>query len=130
MDGKKQLLCTFVKKNKILQVYTSIINNYTINNQITLYNIKDSNDSILVYDIIGNSTVNVPDTISVHKKSHTDTYYTINALNDIIKQNNNGTLDLTYKIDWNNYNRCLLLYNNQDGLKILKLVYVDHISFE
>lgn len=130
MESKSQILCTFIKKNKVLQAYSKILEHYQINRQITLFQVKGTYEQILIFDTTGQINSNVEDTISLHKKSQTDTYYTINALNEIIKQNNNGELDLKFKIDWENYRNCLLLYNNRDGLKILKLIYVDHIVFE
>ena len=51
----------------------------------------------------------IDNTILVHRKKQTNTLYTINALNELIKSLNNGVLDKTYTIDWNNYRNCILL---------------------
>ena len=53
--------------------------------------------------------IHIPNTILVHRKKQTNTLYTINALNEVIKYLNRGVLDTSYKIPWENYRNCLLL---------------------
>lgn len=50
-----------------------------------------------------------PSTISIHRKKQTNTLYTINALNTLIKDINNGVLDRTLELDWENYKDSYLL---------------------
>jgi hypothetical protein len=57
----------------------------------------------------------IQDTISLHRKKHTNTLYTINALNDLIRELNNGKLDKSFSIEWENYKNSLLL-TNDNGL--------------
>ena len=45
----------------------------------------------------------------------TNTLYTINALNDLIRELNDGKLDKNFQINWSNYQNCLLL-TNENGL--------------
>ena len=60
---------------------------------------------------MGNSKVSgiIENTILVHRKKQTNTLYTINALNELIKSLNGGILDKKYSINWNNYKNCILL---------------------
>ena len=51
-----------------------------------------------------------------HRKKETNTLYTINALNRLIESVNNGVLDTSYQVDWENYRNCMLL-TGEDGLK-------------
>ena len=51
----------------------------------------------------------VGNTILVHRKKQTNTLYTINALNELIKSLNNGVLDKKFPIEWENYQNCILL---------------------
>jgi hypothetical protein len=60
----------------------------------------------------------IPDTISLHRKKHTNTLYTINALNDLIRELNNGKLDKSFSIEWENYKNSLLLTNDNGLNKI------------
>ena len=51
----------------------------------------------------------VDNTILVHRKKQTNTLYTINALNELIKSLNNGVLGKKFPIEWENYQNCILL---------------------
>ena len=51
----------------------------------------------------------VSNTILVHRKKQTNTLYTFNALNELIKSLNNGYLDKSYRVNWNDYKNCILL---------------------
>jgi hypothetical protein len=61
------------------------------------------------------------DTISINRKKETNSYYSINALNAIIKENNNGVLDKSFPIDWVSYTNTLLLSYNNGGCRIIKI---------
>jgi hypothetical protein len=59
----------------------------------------------------------------VHRKKETNTIYTINALNELIMNLNNGILDKSFPIDWEKYSNSILL-KKPDGLKVLKIELV------
>jgi hypothetical protein len=48
-------------------------------------------------------------TILVHRKKESNTLYTINALNELIKELNDGELDTSFRVNWNDYRNCILL---------------------
>jgi hypothetical protein len=50
----------------------------------------------------------------IHRKKETNTLYTVNALNAIIRACNNGLLDKTFIINWDTYRDSLLLTQDQD----------------
>ena len=60
----------------------------------------------------------IPNTISLHRKKHTNTLYTINALNEVIKNINNGVLDTKFPIPWENFQNTILVTNNEGLNKI------------
>ena len=69
----------------------------------------------------------IPKTIALHRKKQTNTLYTINALNEVIKLLNNGKLDKSFPVPWEEYQNSLLLTNDQKKfvhikLKICKIV--------
>ena len=86
---------------------------------------NDSNQLICTYnveyeeDFIQGSH----DTISLHRKKMTNTLYTINALNDLIRELNDGRLDKSYQINWEDYQNCLLLTNENGLNKIPTKIY-------
>lgn len=66
----------------------------------------------------------LPGSIMVHRKKETNTIYTINALNELIMNLNNGVLDKTYQIEWENYRNSMIL-KKPDGMKVLKIEVAD-----
>ena len=91
-----------------------------LDNVIVLENLKEDK-LMLTYNVdLGNSNGDflIDNTILVHRKKQTNTLYTINALNELIKSLNNGYLDKTYTINWNNYKNCILLVQAEGYTKI------------
>ena len=76
---------------------------------------------MLTYNVdINNSSSEsmVDNTILVHRKKQTNTLYTINALNELIKSLNNGVLDKRFPIEWNHYKNCILLIQTEGFSRI------------
>ena len=71
----------------------------------------------------------MPNTISLHRKKHTNTLYTINGLNEAIKDLNNGVLDTSYKIPWENFKNVILVTNNKGlnriSTRIFRIIRID-----
>jgi hypothetical protein len=85
--------------------------NLVFNSIYVLENVEDANQLILTYNIDASVTPrgNIPDsTISVHRKKHTNTIYTINAINKLII-GKIGYLDTSYKIDWSELKNTILV---------------------
>ena len=66
-------------------------------------------------EFIENFEENIIDTISLHRKKQSNTLYTINALNEVIREKNGGVLDKSYMVDWLEFENTLLL-TNETGL--------------
>jgi hypothetical protein len=66
---------------------------------------------VLTYNITKTNTNIIPpvSTISVHRKKQTNTIYTINAINKLIEMKNNGILDKSFRIDWNELQNSVLV---------------------
>ena len=54
----------------------------------------------------------------IHRKKETNTLYTVNALNAIIRKVNNGILDKKFIIEWENYSNSLLLTDGDEARHI------------
>jgi hypothetical protein len=63
------------------------------------------------------------DTILVHRKKETNTLYTINALNEIIKEQNNGVLDKKFKLNWSNLKNSIIVSDLDGTRKINTRIY-------
>ena len=114
---KTQLLCTFVKKENLDKIVNIIITcNEILYDKIYIFsNKEDSNQLICTYNVeyIENFQEGIIDTISLHRKKQTNTLYTINALNEVIKSLNNGVLDKSFAVNWNDYRNCILLIQTE-----------------
>jgi len=108
-----RLYCTFTSPEDVDNVVETLKRSYVILfNKIFILESLDSEKTMLTYNVdMGNSGSEfaVDNTILVHRKKQTNTLYTINALNELIKSLNNGVLDKTYTINWENYKNCILL---------------------
>ena len=125
---KTQLLCTFTTKENLDDVIKEITDAYIIvfNKIYVLQNEDNINELICTYNVDTTEKVDyntVSGTISLHRKKHSNTLYTINALNECIKNLNNGILDPKFMIPWENFKNMLLI-TNSDGLnKINTRIY-------
>ena len=124
---KTQLLCTFTKRNKFYEVIDIIIacNEIVFDKIYVFQNEKDLDQLIVTYNVEYSEdfTPSFGDTISLHRKKNTNTLYTINALNEIIRKENNGILDKTFPVNWENYMNTLLLTNESGLNKIPTKIY-------
>ena len=131
---KSQLLCTFTSKDNIDNTIDEIKNAYDIvfNKIYVLQNENDINELICTYNVSTQGSVDfnaVKATISLHRKKHSNTLYTINALNEVISNLNNGVVDSKFIVPWDEFSNTLLVTNN-DGLnkintRIFKIVKID-----
>ena len=120
---KTQLLCSFTNKRNLEQTIADINKHFTIVYEkiYVLQNEEKNNELICTYNVANNSDLDftlVKKTISLHRKKLTNTLYTINALNEIIKNINNGVLDPTLQIPWDVYSNKILI-TNKEGLSVI-----------
>ena len=115
-----QLLCTFTPKKTINATTDKIIDAYDIIfNKIFVLRDNDNNRELMcTYNIESSENPTILDnTISLHRKKQTNTLYTINALNELIKTVNNGVLDTSFQVNWDNYRNCMLVTNDEGSEK-------------
>tara|TARA_Y100000310_G_scaffold294187_1_gene324453 strand:- start:180 stop:575 length:396 start_codon:yes stop_codon:yes gene_type:complete len=120
---RTQLLCTFTKKKKIDDTIDAILDIYTVVFDKIFILEGDSNEDeyILTYNVEAGERINrLPNTISLHRKKQTNTLYTINALNNLVQLLNDGEIDPTFPIEWENY-RNMLLVTNDSGYELKKI---------
>lgn len=116
-----KLLCTFVPENGIESFIEEITSQYSIlYNKIFVLHIKSNDEYVCTYNVDQPNIENIPgNTILVHRKKESNTLYTINALNELIKSLNGGVVDTRFKIDWQHYRNTILL-TQQGELKYLR----------
>ena len=125
---RTQLLATFTTKSELDIAVEQIKDAYTIvfSKIYVLQNEDDTNELICTYnvDLVKGADFNdVKGTISLHRKKHTNTLYTINALNEVVANLNNGIIDSKFMVPWENFINTLMV-TNSDGLnKIPTRIY-------
>jgi len=118
---KNKLLCTFVHHNDLEHFIEDITSRHSIlYGKIFVLEIKNSDELACTYNLEEPNIDTLPEnTILVHRKKETNTLYTINALNELIKSLNEGVVDTRFRIDWKHYRNTVLL-TTQGDLKFLK----------
>ena len=117
-----RLYCTFTTNENVEEITERVKNSYVILfYKIFVLESLDGQKIMLTYNVdMGNSNTSgiIDNTILVHRKKQTNTLYTINALNELIKSLNSGVLDKKFPIEWNNYRNCILLIQTEGFNKI------------
>ena len=132
---KTQLLCTFTTKENLDETTKKITDAYSIafNKIYVLQNENNVNELICTYNVDTQDGVDyniVKGTISLHRKKHSNTLYTINALNEVIANLNNCVMDEKFMVPWENFKNMLLI-TNSDGLnkintRIYKIIEINN----
>lgn len=122
-----QLLCTFTTKTELQNTLQAIRETYYIvYNFIYVLQNKGNLDELFVtynIDTQYNPTYPLRDTILVHRKKQSNTLYTINALNELVKEENGGVLDKNYSIDWDKFKNTIIVTNTEGTKRITTRVY-------
>lgn len=116
LDMTNKLFCTFTDDVDLDGLVQNITSSYKImyNKLFVLY-IKSTNEYVLTYNVDEANINEIPlNTILVHRKKETNTLYTINALNELIKKLNGGVVDISYKVNWHHYKNCILLTQSNE----------------
>ena len=112
-----KLYCTFTTLENVDNLIERIQTSYVILfNKIFVLESLDGEKIMLTYNVdLNNSSGEsmVDNTILVHRKKQTNTLYTINALNELIKSLNNGVIDKSFVVNWNDYRNCILLIQTE-----------------
>ena len=124
-DLNNKLFCTFVDESVLDDMVTSISKAYSImyNKMFVLF-VKSTGEYVITYNVEQANVSNIPvNTILVHRKKETNTLYTINALNDLIKKLNGGVVDTNFRVNWQHYQNCILLTQGGDLKQLNTKVY-------
>jgi len=123
-----RLFCTFTTLEEMDNLIDRVQEKYDIlYNKIFALHIKSNNEYVITYNVDQNNVSTIPDnTILVHRKKDTNTLYTINALNELIKSLNGGVVDTKFPIEWPHYKNCILLTQHHEikqlNTKIFKII--------
>lgn len=120
---RPQLLCTFTYLDRLTTSISLIYKTYTtenVSNMICYSYVESPNNVICVYNVY-DCQHRLKDTISINRKKQSNTFYSINALNALIRSLNNGVLDKTFAVEWNKFEDTLLLSDSEVEYKAIKI---------
>ena len=124
-DVNNKLFCTFTSLEDLDTLINGLTKAYSImyNKMFVLY-VKSTDEYVVTYNVEQGNVEAIPlNTILVHRKKETNTLYTINALNDLIKKLNGGVVDPSYRVNWQHYKNCILLTNHNELKQLNTKVY-------
>jgi hypothetical protein len=117
-----QLLCLFTLKPELDISVDFIVTNYVIiNPNVFILESKVRPEELFVTFNVEKGSAPIPSqwkTILVHRKKQTNTIYTINALNEVVKSMTGGQTDNSFVIDWEEFHNCILTTSNTGYKKI------------
>ena len=127
-DLNNKLFCTFTTLEELDSLINGLTSKYDIMyNKIFVLHIKSNDEYVVTYNVDQGNVSEIPDnTILVHRKKETNTLYTINALNELIKSLNGGVVNTKFPINWKHYRNCILLTQHNElkqlNTKIHKII--------
>jgi len=126
---RTQLLCTFAHKTNLDIVIEYIKQNFEVPERriFVFSNYANRNELYCTFNAEDNGHRG-KNTISIHRKKETNTLYTVNALNEVIKDLNNGILDKSMIIPWEAFENSFIL-TEENGYRRIDLVFVRRINF-
>ena len=115
-DLNNKLFCTFTDLEGLDVLIENITTKYDIiYNKLFVLEIVGKDEYVVTYNVDQTNLNAIPDnTILVHRKKESNTLYTINALNELIKKLNGGVVDTKYQVDWQHYRNCVLLTQHNE----------------
>jgi len=121
IDLNNKLFCTFTTLEDLDSLINDLQSQYDIMyNKMFVLHVKSNNEYVVTYNVDQANVSSIPpNTILVHRKKDSNTLYTINALNELIKRLNDGVVDPRFRVNWQHYRNTILL-TQQNELKELK----------
>jgi hypothetical protein len=123
-----RLFCTFTPLNELDSLIDGLSHKYDIMyNKMFVLHVKSNNEYVVTYNVDQGNVNDIPEnTILVHRKKESNTLYTINALNELIKKLNGGAVDTKFPVEWQHYRNCILLTQHNEikqlNTKIYKII--------
>ena len=120
-----RLFCTFTALDALDALISELSGRYSIMyDKMFVLHIKSNNEYVVTYNVDQGNINDIPEnTILVHRKKESNTLYTINALNELIKKLNGGVVDTRYPVNWQHYRNCILLTQHNEIKQLNTKIY-------
>lgn len=131
MNDKRQLLCTFSSTKSYKVTIEEIKKFYNVySSRFFVFSNENNPDEVFItYNIVneGKEFPKFTNTISIHRKKQTNTLYTLNAMNQIIRDENDGVFDKTFSVNWQFYQNSLVI-TGEPSIRILPIKILEIIN--
>lgn len=136
-ERNTMLLCTFTNSNVYIKAktLTNIIKSFKLDGEIFIFEDQNNSDRfIITYNVLKNEKYDFPkNTFQIHRNKATNTLYTLNALNELIKRDSEAenVSKEGYKVNWEKYKNSLIIMQKESkesekkSLTIIPLVLKD-----
>ena len=124
-DVNNKLFCTFTTLESLDDLINDLTRAYSImyNKMFVLY-VKSTDEYVITYNVKQGNVEGIPlNTILVHRKKQSNTLYTINALNELVKEENGGKLDKSFEIDWEKFRNTIIVTNTEGTKKLSTRIF-------
>ena len=133
MNDKRQLLCTFSTVTSFKTTIEEIKKFYSVyNNRFFVFtNVNVPKEVFVTYNILSEGTEfpKFTNTISINRKKQTNTLYTLKAMNQIIKDENNGVFDKTFSVNWALYQNSLII-TGTPSIRVIPIEILEIVNSE
>ena len=127
---KTQLLCTFAHRSDLNIVTEYIQQSYIIpERRIFVFANAEATDNLYCTYNADAGTQRGQNTISIHRKKETNTLYTVNAMNEVIRSQNNGILDKSFILPWEQFENSFILTDEDSGYRVIRLKFFRKITW-
>jgi hypothetical protein len=131
-----QLLCLFTTKEELDKSLEFVLNEYILTNPnvFVLESKTNLGELYITFNVEkGSSAISSEwKTILVHRKKQSNTIYTINALNEVVKSKTGGMLDNSYQLEWDEYKNCIITTSpsgyKKIPTKVFKAINIDNLE--
>ena len=131
MNDKRQLLCTFSTVLSFESTIEEIRKFYSVyNNRFFVFtNVNVPKEVFITYNILnaGKEFPKFPNTILIHRKKQYNILYSLNGMNKIIKDENNGVFDKKFSVNWNLYTNSLII-TGTPSIRVIPITILKIIS--
>lgn len=115
-----KLVCTFLEADKQNYILKKIYNSFNVENSkaFLFKDMSQDNKLLVTYNILIPKDIDrkdfqisqrVRNTIFIHRNKNSNSLYTIDGLNEAVKIQNNGQIDIKFPLDWSKYQNQIIL---------------------
>jgi hypothetical protein len=115
-----KLFISFIQQSHIESVVQDVYQKYPVYGKIFCLELLDYEEVVLSYSLtVAQKYYFDYTTLIANRHKDTNTIYTINALNVLVKALNGGIADPRYPINWSNYKNNIL-FTSEGDLKVIR----------